>query len=225
MSFDDYVITSLVAGTGSSTLPVVVYGMVRRNVEPTVNAISTLILLGTSLLIWLAFRLTRGTRRGARLTTIARRAFLAGAPGADSSPRRRAAPRCAAAGRARPRPPRRQRRARAPRARAQHLQLVRLHRPRGHPRFREGIRGRVTYDTYESSEEMVAKLQAGATGYDLVVPTTYAVTALIETGLFQTRMAGRRYHRTAIRKVAWVGSRLARRHPRDQTRMAGWNAP
>jgi len=59
MSFDDYVITSLVAGAGSSTLPVVVYGMVRRNVEPTVNAISTLILLVTSLLIWLAFRLTR----------------------------------------------------------------------------------------------------------------------------------------------------------------------
>lgn len=59
MSFDDYVITSLVAGTGSSTLPVVVYGMVRRNVEPTVNAISTLILVATSVLIWLAFRLTR----------------------------------------------------------------------------------------------------------------------------------------------------------------------
>jgi spermidine/putrescine transport system permease protein len=59
MSFDDYVITSLVAGAGSSTLPIVVYGMVRRNVEPTVNAISTLILLGTSVLIWLAQRLVR----------------------------------------------------------------------------------------------------------------------------------------------------------------------
>ena len=59
MSFDDYVITSLVAGAGSSTLPLVVYGMVRRNVEPTVNAISTLILVGTSVLIWLAQRLTR----------------------------------------------------------------------------------------------------------------------------------------------------------------------
>ena len=47
MSFDDYVITSLVAGPGSSTLPVVVYGMVRLNVEPTINAISTLILLAT----------------------------------------------------------------------------------------------------------------------------------------------------------------------------------
>jgi spermidine/putrescine transport system permease protein len=59
MSLDDYVITSLVSGTGSSTLPVVVYGMVRRNVEPTVNAISTVILLVTSILIWAAVRLTR----------------------------------------------------------------------------------------------------------------------------------------------------------------------
>ncbi|NOT09199.1 MAG: ABC transporter permease [Gemmatimonadales bacterium] len=71
MSFDDYVITSLVSGTGSSTLPVVVYSMVRRNVEPTVNAISTLILVATSLLIWAADRLSRerppaGERSGDR---------------------------------------------------------------------------------------------------------------------------------------------------------------
>ena len=59
MSFDDYVITSLVSGPGSSTLPIVVYSMVRRNIDPTVNAISTLILVVTSLGIWLMFRLTR----------------------------------------------------------------------------------------------------------------------------------------------------------------------
>ena len=59
MSFDDYVITSLVSGAGSSTLPVVVYGMVRRTVEPTVNAISTLILLATSALIYAADRAAR----------------------------------------------------------------------------------------------------------------------------------------------------------------------
>jgi spermidine/putrescine transport system permease protein len=59
LSFDDYVITSLVAGTGSSTLPVVVYSMVRRNIEPSVNAISTLILLVSAVLIWLADRLMR----------------------------------------------------------------------------------------------------------------------------------------------------------------------
>lgn len=57
MSFDDYVITSLVSGTGSSTLPLVLYSMVRRNIEPTVNALSTIILVVTSVLIWLAQRL------------------------------------------------------------------------------------------------------------------------------------------------------------------------
>ncbi len=46
------------------------------------------------------------------------------------------------------------------------------------PGFEKEFGVKVTYDIFESSEEMVAKLQAGATGYDLVVPTTYAVTVL-----------------------------------------------
>ena len=63
-SFDDFVITSFVSGPGSSTLPIVVYGMVRRNVEPSINAISTIILLVTALLIYMADRLLRGNRAG-----------------------------------------------------------------------------------------------------------------------------------------------------------------
>jgi spermidine/putrescine transport system permease protein len=57
MSFDDYVITSFVAGAGSSTLPVVIYGMARRGVEPTVNAISTIIVALTAVLLYVADRL------------------------------------------------------------------------------------------------------------------------------------------------------------------------
>ncbi len=63
LSFDDFVITSLVAGPGSSTLPLVVYSMVRRNIEPSINAISTLILLVTTLLIYLADRYGRQRAR------------------------------------------------------------------------------------------------------------------------------------------------------------------
>jgi spermidine/putrescine transport system permease protein len=59
MSFDDFVITSFVAGPGSSTLPLVVYSMVRRNIEPSINAISTLILVGTTVLIYFADRFGR----------------------------------------------------------------------------------------------------------------------------------------------------------------------
>jgi spermidine/putrescine transport system permease protein len=59
MSFDDYVITSFVSGTGSSTLPIVVYSMVRKNIEPSINAISTIILVVTTILIYMADRLSR----------------------------------------------------------------------------------------------------------------------------------------------------------------------
>ena len=45
VSFDDYVITSLVAGVDSETLPMVVYAMARRGTNPALNAISTLIVI------------------------------------------------------------------------------------------------------------------------------------------------------------------------------------
>ncbi|HEX2249507.1 MAG TPA: spermidine/putrescine ABC transporter substrate-binding protein [Gemmatimonadales bacterium] len=38
---------------------------------------------------------------------------------------------------------------------------------------------KVTYDTYESNEEMVAKLMAGAGGYDIVVPSGYIIPVLV----------------------------------------------
>lgn len=44
---------------------------------------------------------------------------------------------------------------------------------------------RVTYDTYESNEEMVAKLVAGGDGYDIVAPSGYLVPVLIAGGLLQ----------------------------------------
>jgi spermidine/putrescine-binding protein len=47
------------------------------------------------------------------------------------------------------------------------------------PTFEKEFGVKVTVDTYESNEEMVAKLQAGASGYDLVVPTSYVFPALL----------------------------------------------
>lgn len=43
VSFDDYVITSMVAGVDSQTLPMVIYAMARRGTSPVINAISALI--------------------------------------------------------------------------------------------------------------------------------------------------------------------------------------
>ena len=51
------------------------------------------------------------------------------------------------------------------------------------PGFEKEFGVKVTYDTYESNEEMVAKLQAGATGYDIIVPSGYIIPVLVATDL------------------------------------------
>jgi spermidine/putrescine transport system permease protein len=48
-SFDDYVITTFVSGPGSSTLPLFIFGQVKRGVTPETNAVATMI-LGITLL-------------------------------------------------------------------------------------------------------------------------------------------------------------------------------
>lgn len=45
---------------------------------------------------------------------------------------------------------------------------------------------KVNYDTYSSNEEMLAKLQAGASGYDLVIPSDYTVTIMIKQDMLET---------------------------------------
>jgi spermidine/putrescine transport system permease protein len=57
VSFDDYVITSLVAGVDSETLPMVLYAMARRGANPVVSAISAVIFVGFGALILISERL------------------------------------------------------------------------------------------------------------------------------------------------------------------------
>jgi len=62
-SFDDFVITSLVAGVDSETLPMVIYAMARKGFNPAINAISTIITVGLGVLILLASRLEEAPRQ------------------------------------------------------------------------------------------------------------------------------------------------------------------
>jgi len=59
LSIDDYVITSFVAGVGSTTLPLQIYSMVKTKVTPEINAVSTLLLIPTIILIIISDRLQR----------------------------------------------------------------------------------------------------------------------------------------------------------------------
>ena len=59
ISLDDVVITMLVAGPGETTLPVFIIGQLRRGVTPEINAVSTLFLGVSALLVTTVFLLTR----------------------------------------------------------------------------------------------------------------------------------------------------------------------
>ncbi|QDX95669.1 ABC transporter permease [Brevibacterium sp. JNUCC-42] len=54
MSLDDFVISFFVAGPDSTTLPLYIYGMVKRGVSPELNALSTIMILVIVVLIVLA---------------------------------------------------------------------------------------------------------------------------------------------------------------------------
>lgn len=59
LSLDDFVITFFVSGPGSTTLPVRVYSMIKFGVTPEVNAISTLMLLGSTVLVVISLWIER----------------------------------------------------------------------------------------------------------------------------------------------------------------------
>ncbi|WP_083441446.1 ABC transporter permease [Nitriliruptor alkaliphilus] len=59
LSLDDVVIAEFVSGAGSTTLPVYVFGALRRGVTPLINAVSVLMLGGSILLVLMSLAVSR----------------------------------------------------------------------------------------------------------------------------------------------------------------------
>lgn len=55
LSFDDFLITFFTAGVGTDTLPIKLYSMIKFGISPKVNALSTIILVATVLLVVFVF--------------------------------------------------------------------------------------------------------------------------------------------------------------------------
>jgi spermidine/putrescine transport system permease protein len=62
LSFDDFLITFFTAGVGSDTLPLKIYSMIKFGVSPEINALSTLMLGTTIVLVLVFFRRANGGR-------------------------------------------------------------------------------------------------------------------------------------------------------------------
>jgi len=63
LSLDDFVITFFTSGPNTVTFPVKIYSMVRFSVTPEINAASTVLILMTLILTWLALRYQRAMER------------------------------------------------------------------------------------------------------------------------------------------------------------------
>jgi len=61
LSLDDVVVTQFVSGPGSTTLPVYVFGLVRRGVTPLINAVSTVMLVASMILVGISLGFQRNT--------------------------------------------------------------------------------------------------------------------------------------------------------------------
>jgi spermidine/putrescine transport system permease protein len=157
LSIDDYVITSFVAGVGSTTLPIQIYSMVKSGVSPAINAISTLLLLATSLLLLAAFWLESG--KGPR------RAALPGALGLLIL----GFPFLAGGG--------------APAERTLNLYIWSGYiAPETLRSFEARHKVRVNLDLYDTNEALLAKLLADNVAYDVICPSNYIIEVLSRQG-------------------------------------------
>lgn len=59
LSIDDFVITFFVTGPGATTLPIQIYSMIKHGSPPLINALSTILLVVTFVIVWWAQHLTR----------------------------------------------------------------------------------------------------------------------------------------------------------------------
>ncbi len=53
------------------------------------------------------------------------------------------------------------------------------------PNFETEFGAKVVYDNYSSNDDLLAKLQSGASGYDIIVPTDYMITTMLGLDLIQ----------------------------------------
>ena len=178
MSVDDFIISYFTAGSSSSTLAMTIYGMTKKRVTPEINAVSTLLFVTVlALLVIVNLREARAERGGEERRPVSRKLTRL-----LDTPRGRMLRRGTAVALA-----------------ASFLAAVVLltGATNAQPvvnvcswgeyidedlitRFEEETGIMVNYQTAESNEALYSLLKSGAGDYDVVVPSDYMISQLIE---------------------------------------------
>lgn len=166
LSLDDVIISFFVAGAESTTLPLKVLSMVKFGVTPEINALSTIMLLITVIMVVLMELLNKASankKRVLRFASIFLVAIIAVSSGIATLAHIGQKPK-------------------------EELNIFNWseYLPQSViDKFEEEYNIKVNYSTFSSNEEMLAKLQAGANNYDLVVASDYMVETLIKQDILQ----------------------------------------
>lgn len=166
MSFDDFVISYFVSGNGVKNISIVVYNMTKR-INPTINALSTLVILVIALVLVLANvlpavlaknsgRFSKKTQRTAAVILVA--LLTCGLLKWGAVSRQSHVLKVYNAG--------------------EYIDLSLLEE------FEEEHHCTVVYETFESNEMMYTKLSSGET-YDILVPSDYMIERLIKEDMLQ----------------------------------------
>ncbi len=189
MSVDDFIISYFTAGSSSSTLAMTIYGMTKKRVTPEINAVSTLLFVSVLLLLTVN-NLRESWLERRRAMGIERRPLL---PERISGPRRAWLRRgLAAAGAA------------CFVATVAFLTGATNAQPTVNvcswgeyidedliTQFEEETGIAVNYQTAESNEALYSLLKSGAGDYDVIVPSDYMISQLIEEGMLEPLEIGR----------------------------------
>lgn len=166
LSLDDMIISFFVSGPNSMTLPLKVFSMVKLGVTPEINALSTIIMLFTLTVLGFALVLRKTNinmkKIGIVLTAIA--VSITGISGGMWAL------------------------AKGSQAEKQVLNVFNWseYLPQSViDKFEQTYNIKVNYTTFSSNEEMLAKIMAGGSQYDLTVSSDYMVEIMTKQNLLQ----------------------------------------
>ena len=211
LSLDELIVTYFTASAGTRTLPLEIFGRVKKGLDPTLNAISTVFILSTVVLVdrHRAAETARPLTRDLNHKEGMKR---------HRDPCRLARLCAARAGGVLPlveEPPK-----------ELNLFAWSEYVPQAViDGFTKETGIKVNYETYASNEEMLAKLVSGAQQYDLIQPSEYTVEALVKekqllpidwSKVPNVKNIAPRYHEHAARPAAEVHRAVDGRHGRHR---------
>jgi len=166
LSLDDVIISFFVAGPGSVTLPLKIFSMVKFGVTPEINALSTLIIILTIVVLCFALLIRNVNVNMKKIGIIITSIFLlfGGIGGGIFTYAKN---------------------------NAQPKEVLNVfnwseYLPQSViDKFEQTYNIKVNYSTFSSNEEMLAKLMAGGGNYDLTVASDFMVEILSKQGLIQ----------------------------------------